>query len=179
MTEIRTKFLFRLALDVGVHHVVGPMPFGSRRVAPIAGGTFEGPQLSGIVLPGGTDWITEDAAGCWFRINVRVPLRTHDGDLLTMAYQGFRMRPARSARRSRAERASMRTATTTACQAPSRRHRPGWLASTRWLSSPAAGGPPPVQDTTSSRCSDRIGPMVVGTRSKGRFWHRAADLGDE
>ena len=93
MTEIHTKFLFRLALDVGAHHVVGPTPFGSRRVAPIAGGTFEGPQLSGIVLPGGTDWITEDAAGSWFRINVRVPLRTHDGDLLTMAYQGFRSGP--------------------------------------------------------------------------------------
>jgi hypothetical protein len=31
--------------------------------------------------------------GCWFRINVRVPLRTHDGDLLTMAYQGFRSGP--------------------------------------------------------------------------------------
>jgi len=37
MTEIRTKFLFRLALVVGAHHVVGPTPFGSRRVAPIAG----------------------------------------------------------------------------------------------------------------------------------------------
>ena len=93
MTEIRTKFLFRLALDVGAHHVVGPTPFGSRRVAPIAGGTFEGPQLSGIVLPGGTDWITEDAAGGWFRINVHVPLRTRDGELLTMAYQGFRSGP--------------------------------------------------------------------------------------
>ena len=53
MTAIQTKFLFRLALDVGAHHVVGPTPFGSRRVAPIAGGTFDGPQLSGIVLPGG------------------------------------------------------------------------------------------------------------------------------
>ena len=57
MTEIRTKFLFHLALDVGAHHVMGLTPFGSRRVAPISGGTFEGPQLSGIVLPGGTDWI--------------------------------------------------------------------------------------------------------------------------
>jgi hypothetical protein len=93
MTEITTKFLFRLVLDVGAHHVVGSTPFGSSRVAPIAGGTFEGPQLSGTVLPGGTDWITEDAAGCWFRINVRVPLRAHDGDLLIMAYQGFRSGP--------------------------------------------------------------------------------------
>jgi len=134
---------------------VGPTPFGSRRVAPIAGGTFEGPQLSGIVLPGGTDWITEDAAGCWFRINVRVPLRTHDGDLLTMAYQGFRSGPPEVlAKVSRGE----------SVDADSYYYRvsgffetasPSWLASTRWLSSPAAGGPPSVQDTTSSRCSDR------------------------
>jgi hypothetical protein len=55
----------------------------------------------------------------------------------------------------------MPTATTTACQAPSRRHRPSWLASTRWLSSPAAGGPPSVQDTTSSRCSDRSSPQHI------------------
>ncbi|PPK41747.1 uncharacterized protein DUF3237 [Trinickia symbiotica] len=93
MTDICTKFLFRLTLQVGAHHVVGATPFGNRRVAPIAGGTFEGPELAGTVLPGGTDWITEDAAGAWFRINVQVPLRTHDGELLTMAYQGFRSGP--------------------------------------------------------------------------------------
>jgi hypothetical protein len=95
MTEIRTKLLFRLALNVdfGAHHVVGATPFGRRRVAPVAGGNFEGPELSGIVLSGGTDWVTEDAAGSWFRMDVRLPLRTHDGDLLTMAYQGFRSGP--------------------------------------------------------------------------------------
>jgi len=86
MTEIRKKFLFRLALNVGVHR---PTSLGSRRVAPIAGGTFEGPLLSGTVLPGGTEWMIEDAARSRLRIDVRVPLRTHDGDLLAMAYQGF------------------------------------------------------------------------------------------
>ncbi len=38
MTEMRTKFLFRLALEVGAHHVVGPTPVGDRRVPPISGG---------------------------------------------------------------------------------------------------------------------------------------------
>jgi hypothetical protein len=93
MTEIQTKFLFRLTLQVGAHHVVGATPFGNRRVAPIVGGTFEGPQLAGTVLVGGSDWITEDVNGAWFRINVQVPLRTNDGELLTMAYQGFRSGP--------------------------------------------------------------------------------------
>ncbi|HET6176964.1 MAG TPA: DUF3237 domain-containing protein [Candidatus Sulfotelmatobacter sp.] len=91
--EIRNKFLFRLSLEVGPHYVVGTTPFGSRRVAPISGGTFEGPEVSGTVLPGAADWMTVDPAGAWFRINVQVPLRTQDGEFLTMAYQGFRSGP--------------------------------------------------------------------------------------
>jgi hypothetical protein len=94
MTEIRTKFLFRLALEVGAHHVVGPTPVGDRLVAPISGGIFDGPRLSGTVLPGGTDWITVDAGGTCLRIDVRVPLRTLDGALLVMAYRGVRSGPS-------------------------------------------------------------------------------------
>lgn len=93
MNTIRTEFLFRLDLAVGSHHVMGQTPAGCRRIAPVSGGTFEGPRLSGIVLPGGTDWITEDPNGSWFRINVRLPLQTHDGELLVMAYEGFRSGP--------------------------------------------------------------------------------------
>jgi hypothetical protein len=91
---MRTKFLFRLALEVGAHHVVGPTPVGDRRVAPISGGTFDGPRLSGTVLPGGTDWITVDADGTCLRIDVRVPLRTLDGALFVMAYRGVRSGPS-------------------------------------------------------------------------------------
>lgn len=49
--------------------------------------------MSGSVLPGGTDWITEDPNGTWFRMNIRLPLQTHDGELLIMAYEGFRSGP--------------------------------------------------------------------------------------
>lgn len=94
MNEIQTKFLFRLNLEVGAHHVVGETPAGNRRIAPISGGTFEGPDLSGIVLPGGTDWITVNSAGTSFRIDVRVPLQTSDGDVMIMAYHGWRSGPA-------------------------------------------------------------------------------------
>jgi len=94
MTEIRTKFLFRLALEVGAHHLIGPTPVGDRRVAPISGGTFDGPRLSGTVLQGGTDWITVDAGGTCLRIDVRVPLRTFNGALLVMAYRGVRSGPS-------------------------------------------------------------------------------------
>jgi Protein of unknown function (DUF3237) len=52
MREIRTRFLFRPSFEVGPHHVVGATSFGSRRVAPNSGGTFEGPDVSGTVQPG-------------------------------------------------------------------------------------------------------------------------------
>lgn len=93
MNEIHTKFMFRLSLEVGSHHVVGTTPVASRRIAPVTGGTFEGPELSGIVLPGGTDWISVDPNGTWFRIDVRLPLQTSDGELLILAYQGWRSGP--------------------------------------------------------------------------------------
>jgi hypothetical protein len=93
MSPVRTEFLFRLDLKVGSHHVLGETTAGKRRIAPVSGGSFEGPRLSGTVLPGGTDWITEDPNGTWFRMNVRLPLQTHDGELLVMAYEGFRSGP--------------------------------------------------------------------------------------
>ncbi|GAA0546127.1 hypothetical protein GCM10008941_27560 [Rhizomicrobium palustre] len=34
----------------------GPTPFGTRNRIPILGGTFEGPNIKGTVLPGGADW---------------------------------------------------------------------------------------------------------------------------
>lgn len=93
MNAIQTEFLFHLDLAVGSSHLVGPTPAGIRRIAPVSGGTFEGPRLSGTVLPGGTDWITQDPNGEWFRMNVRLPLKTHDGELFVMAYEGFRSGP--------------------------------------------------------------------------------------
>ena len=35
---------------------VGDTPEGLRRVVPITRGTFEGPRMKGILLPGGADW---------------------------------------------------------------------------------------------------------------------------
>jgi hypothetical protein len=52
MPGIATDFLFTIALEVPVL-ALGETPYGARRIARVAGGSFDGPRLRGTVLPGG------------------------------------------------------------------------------------------------------------------------------
>jgi uncharacterized protein DUF3237 len=56
MPGIKTYFLFKIALEVPVL-ALGETPYGGRRIARFAGGSFEGPKLRGTVLPGGGGWM--------------------------------------------------------------------------------------------------------------------------
>ena len=63
-------------------------PHGFRRVIPIIGGRFEGPELRGIVLPGGADWNlrrSDDVAEVW----ARYTLQTDDGILISVINAGL------------------------------------------------------------------------------------------
>ncbi|MFI6645791.1 DUF3237 domain-containing protein [Streptomyces sp. NPDC050504] len=70
-------------LDLGDSHL------GRRRVINIVGGTFEGPRLSGVVLPGGADWQVLHPDGT-ASIDTRSTLRTHDGAHLYLSTNGIR-----------------------------------------------------------------------------------------
>ena len=91
MSDIKTEFLFRIALEVEVLNL-GDTPYGSRRVGRFATGNFEGPKLKGTVLPGG---------GCWMlmcrddvlEIEVRITLETDDQQQIFMSWKGFRHGP--------------------------------------------------------------------------------------
>lgn len=66
----------------------GPMPDGQRVIYLIKGGTFEGPHLSGRVVPdAGADWIRirPDGSGL---LDVRFCLETHDDALIYVHWQG-------------------------------------------------------------------------------------------
>jgi Protein of unknown function (DUF3237) len=52
MPEIKTEFLFKIDLDFEIS-VLGDTSYGVRRIARLNAGSFEGPKLKGIVLPGG------------------------------------------------------------------------------------------------------------------------------
>ena len=49
-------FIFAAHVTVDPAHDLGDVAKGGRRIVPITGGEFAGPQLRGKVLPGGADW---------------------------------------------------------------------------------------------------------------------------
>lgn len=84
------EFLFRLEVDVGGAHAFGTTPLGGRRLAVVTGGRFEGPKLKGTVETGGTDWIRIRTDGVR-QLDVRLGLRTQDGCMIAMRYEGYRL----------------------------------------------------------------------------------------
>jgi len=93
MAEIRTRHLFSLSLKISELQNLGETPLGDRRVAVVDGGTFEGARLKGSVLRGGSDWLLGRPDGA-FQLDVRLTLKTDDGELIGMTYRGFRHGPA-------------------------------------------------------------------------------------
>jgi hypothetical protein len=93
MTELRVKPLFTLLLEVQPAINVGKTPGVDRRIGIITGGRFEGEHLEGTVLSGGSDWQTiRPGDGAWL-LNVRIVLKTADGDIIGMTYPGIRHGP--------------------------------------------------------------------------------------
>jgi hypothetical protein len=71
---------------------VGAVPHGTRAIAPIAGGSFEGPRLRGKVLPGGADWTLLRSDGV-LELDLRITLETDDGALIYLTSFGLRHGP--------------------------------------------------------------------------------------
>ena len=95
MPELRSNHLFTLTLDVDPNIVdLGETPYGRRRIASVTGGTFEGEEIRGTVLPTpGGDWLLLRRDGI-LMLNVRLTLKTDDGHLIYMHYEGMRHGPA-------------------------------------------------------------------------------------
>jgi Protein of unknown function (DUF3237) len=92
LKSVRARPLFVMRLDVPPLIVVGPTPGGYRRIGLVTGGRFEGERLSGEVLNGGSDWQTVRGDGS-VTLDCRLPLKTDDGELITVSYQGVRHGP--------------------------------------------------------------------------------------
>src|SRR5262252_8804180 len=90
---MNTRLLMMLRVKVAPPQNIGAVPLGTRRTAPLSGGTFEGPRLRGTVLPGGSaDWLLLRADGV-LELDLRVTLRTDDGALISMRSFGLRHGP--------------------------------------------------------------------------------------
>lgn len=93
MSDVRTALLFTATLRVTTVQNLGKTPLGDRRVAVVAGGSFEGPKLRGSIEEGGSDWIIGRPDGS-LQLDVRLTLKTDDSHLIGMTYRGFRHGPA-------------------------------------------------------------------------------------
>jgi Protein of unknown function (DUF3237) len=88
MTDLKARSLITMTLTVDFAGMVaiGATPAGVRRIAPVTGGTFTGELLNGAVLPG-NDWVINRPDGVMV-IDVRLTLKTDDGALIYLTYQG-------------------------------------------------------------------------------------------
>ena len=92
--EIATEFMFRIDIRTDAARIVQmpDTPHGRLVNVAVAGGTVEGPWLSGIVLDIGGDWGVVHAdgeVGDVTELDCSLVIRTHDGCLVQMSYTGI------------------------------------------------------------------------------------------
>ena len=82
--------VYRLEATLGEPLDLGDVAQGHRRIVPLTGGTFTGPELNGTLLPGvSADWqiVLPDGTAL---ANIRYTLQTDDGHLLYVQSHGAR-----------------------------------------------------------------------------------------
>ena len=90
LPEPRLSLIYRLEATLGQPLELGDTAHGRRRIVPLTGGTFFGPELNGTLVPGGSaDWQTVLHEGTALG-DVRYTLRTDRGDLLYVQSRGVR-----------------------------------------------------------------------------------------
>jgi hypothetical protein len=87
-----SRLLMMLQVFVAPLQKLGAVPHGARIIAPITGGSFEGPRLRGTVLSGGGDW-TLSRSDAVLELDLRITLETDDGGLINMSSFGLRHGP--------------------------------------------------------------------------------------
>jgi Protein of unknown function (DUF3237) len=92
MSPPKLEFIFEAHVTVGAPLDLGDVGKGGRRIIPITGGDFSGPQLRAKVVPGGADWqiLRTDGAA---ELEARYTLRTDDGALIYVRNLAFRHGP--------------------------------------------------------------------------------------
>ncbi len=83
-------FIFEAKVLLGAVQNLGETTFGKRRIIPVVGGSFEGPDIAGEILSGGADWQTIRTDGT-ADLDARYTLKTDDGVLIYMQDFGVRV----------------------------------------------------------------------------------------
>lgn len=88
----KLEFVFAGHVTVDKPLDIGDVAKGGRRIIPIAGGEFSGPQIRATVLPGGADWqvLRHDGVA---ELEARYTLRSDDGALIYVRNHALRHGP--------------------------------------------------------------------------------------
>jgi hypothetical protein len=90
LPEPRLTRVYRLEATLGQPLDLGESPQGRRRIVPLTGGTFSGPELRGKLLAGASaDWQTVLPDGTALG-DIRYTLQTDAGELLYVQSRGVR-----------------------------------------------------------------------------------------
>ena len=90
LPDPRLTQVYRLEATLGQPFDLGGTAQGHRRIVPLTGGTFTGPELNGKLLPGASaDWqiVLPDGTALG---DIRYTLETDGGDLLYVQSRGVR-----------------------------------------------------------------------------------------
>ena len=84
----RLEWIGSLTAQFGPPTVIGETSHGTRMVIPVADGTFDGPGVSGSLLPMSGDWMLVRPDGV-AEIDARATLQTQDGALVYIVNRGY------------------------------------------------------------------------------------------
>ena len=83
------EYIMRLDVSLGEAYSSGRTSKGVRNVIPITGGTFEGPDIKGTIIPGGADWQLTDTATGRTTVEAIYSIRTDDGVYIHIRNKGI------------------------------------------------------------------------------------------
>lgn len=91
--QLDVDHLFTLTVEIGdtANAVIRKGPTGHRFIAPVTGGSFEGPRIRGTIVTPSGDWVHSRPDGS-ARLDVRLQLVADDGQSILMTYQGIGVR---------------------------------------------------------------------------------------
>ncbi len=90
---METELLFEMSAELEPPIMLSGTPEGDRIIFYVKGGKFEGRRIKGEVLPGGGDWFLNRSDGVGV-LDVRLVLKSDDGEFIYMTYRGILRPPA-------------------------------------------------------------------------------------
>jgi len=107
VTELKSRHLFSITMKLPPALELGATPAGTRRIFTVSGGQFIGERLRGEVLSQASSDLLLVRADGSSQQDVRLLLRTNEGELILMTYRGIRHASAEvTARIARGEQVS-------------------------------------------------------------------------